>query len=192
MTTEVGFLALKALIVVQVVKGELPNILKVFIFGVLESFIQVEALMLGTLYTLVEDLPLQVLSLVDERLDPGVARRVDPLVAGGALGILEVDRETVPLTRELLPHAVHVEGVLALELDHRLLTKPLHVADHAERVSVVPVGRLLVLRHAVLMQAGCMHRLQAVAVAGMAALEEGSAALPGLVLAVPLTAEVHL
>lgn len=69
------------------------------------------------------------------------------MVARGAKGILDTDSEAVPTFLDSRTDAVHVEDVLALELDHWLFSKTLDVADCTKRVSILFKSFFVILSH---------------------------------------------
>lgn len=75
--------------------------------------------MLCSQHTLVHDLLLLLLSLVDQVLEPDMSRSFHPLVALRAVCILETNDQTItPLAMESLANTVLMENVFACELDH--------------------------------------------------------------------------
>ncbi len=133
-TAKVRLFAVIALIVVQVVESELGHLVEVLRLGVLDSFIGVQPFVLGPLLALVQDASLHFFRLFDDLLHPVVLRRINKHIALRTLGVLEVNGGPVPLLLQLVLDAVHVEDVLARELDHGLLSEAGNVADGAETV----------------------------------------------------------
>ena len=189
--SEVRFFAVPALVVIEMVEGELLDVVVVLGLRVLQSLVQVQSLMLCSLHALVHDIFFYFLRFVDRLCHPMVALRLKPLVALGTLGVLQINDQVVsPLAVQPVPNAVLVVDVLAGELDHGLLSQALHVADRAERVRVLTKSLGLVLVNAVWVKTGRMGGLVVVAVARMAAVEEITATGVRLPLALAEIAKI--
>ncbi len=75
-----------------------------------------------------------------------------PLVARGAQGVLETDCQAVPTLLDSRPDAVHVEDMLALQLNHWLFTQALDVADCTKRVCILLKSLFIIFSYTLFMQ----------------------------------------
>ena len=97
-------------------------------------------------------------------------RGLHPLVARGAQGVLETDCQAVPTLLDSRPDAVHVEDMLALQLDYWLFTQALDVADCTKRVCILLKSLFIILSYTLFMQTWRMFLFTIIPIAIMIAL----------------------
>ena len=84
----------------------------------------------------------------------------------------------VPAILDLSLKALLVKNVLAADLNNRLLSKSLNIADDAIRVSILSQRLALIFGNTIFMQTRRMFLFMSCAIAWMAAFKECSAASP--------------
>jgi hypothetical protein len=148
---EVGRLALEALVVGELVDGVGAQVVVETVIGVLQPLMLIYVLELSSFEGLLEHLVLHLHRRVHLLLQDGAVRRVNPLLARGALQEREHHARPWETLVHLLLDAIQVKEVLAGELDAGHLAQALGVANYAVGVGVVAQGLVLVLFHTVLM-----------------------------------------
>ena len=164
-SSEVGLLAVIALVERAAVEGELEELALIMVTWGGEALILVKALVLSDLKSHLLDRVAELVEGLELSIDQLAARLFDLLLAAGARHEGEGDLEGAPLVLEELVDAVGMEDMPAAELHTGLLAKLARVADRAELACILK-GVLV----AALLQAGEAVGLTSGAVALMTAL----------------------
>ena len=117
---------------------------------------------------------------------------LNPLIARWAVAVFEVYcQTTLPFLVHLLLETLLVKDMLATKLDNTFLAKSLDIADNTIRVSIFSHCQVFILRYAILVKTRRMNLFTRVTITRMAAVKERLTALPWLLSALTLSAEVH-